>query len=539
MMCMSIFALTSCTDGNDWSVDSAFDRLFGSADISIDAGDTYANVTFDTYKGVEKYIIEVSTDSLYADEVSTTSMVDTAITSPYKIEGLQGDTRYYLRMKSVATGENDSKWKYYKTSSGKYSFKTNAEQIFSDISDADRGEDSIHLAWTPTGTKVTNLKVMTADSTVIQDNPLDAAAIANGTYTVTGLSASTTYIFKIYNNTVCRGTISASTTAAMPAANYKYILPVGTTELTQDMLDNIAVKAQQKAGNTTNYSATIGIPGGSKLEVYSLVDGVKSNLKIPDGMSVTFFGLAGTKPELDFDKNIDIAGSHSFINFNNVRLADSGSEYFINQSAACCIGTFTLESVEAANFSKAFFRLQQTSTKDINTLIIKNSVFHDMCSGYAFVHVDANSGSGVIHNINISYSTFYNIAPTGKMFIYSNKTNMNSLVIDHITMFNSIGSGNYLIDFNKGYGVTNTFTISNSIFSKQPDNVTKNTVRSTLSPTVINCYMTNDYYKDFGETQYNGSATDVFEDPAKYNFNIKISNLNGSGDTYNWTSKTE
>jgi hypothetical protein len=187
MMCISILAFTSCTDGNDWSVNSAFDRLFGSADISINAGDTYANVTFDTYKGVEKYIIEVSTDSLYADEVSTTSMVDTATTSPYKIEGLQGDTRYFLRIKSIATGENDSKWKYYKTSNGKYSFKTNAEQIFTDISDADRGEDSIHLAWTPAGTKVTNLKVMTADSTVIQDNPLDAAAIANGTICIYNL----------------------------------------------------------------------------------------------------------------------------------------------------------------------------------------------------------------------------------------------------------------------------------------------------------------------------------------------------------------
>ena len=538
MMCMSILALTSCTDGNDWSVDSAFNRLFGSADISIDAGDTYANVTFDTYKGVEKYIIEVSTDSLYADEVSKNSIIDTATTSPYKIEGLQGDTRYYLRMKSVATGENDSKWKYYKTSSGKYSFKTNAEQIFSDISDADRNEDSIHLAWAPAGTKVTNLKVMTADSTVIQDNPLDAAAIANGTYTVTGLSASTTYIFKIYNNTVCRGTISASTTAAMPAANYKYILPVGTTELTQDMLDNIAAKAQQKAGNTTNYSATIGIPGGSKLEVYSLVDGVKSNLKIPDGMSVTFFGLAGSKPELDIDNNIDIAGTHSFIDFYNVKLVDKGSKYFINQNTACNIGTFTLEYVEGMNFTNSFFRLQQADTKTIGTLTIKNSIFHDMCSGYAFIHVDANSGSGVINNMNISYSTFYNVAPNGKMFIYSKNTNMNSLIMDHITMYNCIGGGNYLIDFNKGYGVTNTFTISNSIFAKQPDNGTNN-IRSTLAPTVINCYMTNDYYKNFGETQYNGSATDVFEDPVNYNFNIKIGSLNGSGDTYNWTSKTE
>ena len=50
-----------------------------------------------------------------------------------------------------------------------------------------------------------------------------------------------------------------------------------------------------QAGNATNYSATIGIPAGAKVALYGTndSDGGKTNVTIPDGMSVTFFGLAG------------------------------------------------------------------------------------------------------------------------------------------------------------------------------------------------------------------------------------------------------
>lgn len=43
---------TACTDGNDWGVDSAFDRLFGvNADkIAVTAEDLTAEVTFSKIK---------------------------------------------------------------------------------------------------------------------------------------------------------------------------------------------------------------------------------------------------------------------------------------------------------------------------------------------------------------------------------------------------------------------------------------------------------------------------------------------------------
>ena len=193
---------TACTDGNDWSVDSAFDRLFGvnSDKISVTAEDLTAEVTFNSIKGAEYYIIEVSTDSLY-DEVEMGGIHSKVYgtnkevtTSPYILEGLVGDTRYYLRMKSMADGKNDSKWCYYKSGQ---TFKTKAEQIFYEITDADRFEDHINLKWNAE-MEATNIVVICAEEE-IQNITLDANAKAAGEITVSGLNPSTAYTFIIYN----------------------------------------------------------------------------------------------------------------------------------------------------------------------------------------------------------------------------------------------------------------------------------------------------------------------------------------------------
>ena len=183
-------ALVSCTDGNDWGIDSAYDRLFGvnAEKISVTAEDLTAEVTFNTVKDAEYYIIEVSTDSLYDDVAmgganAKVFGANKEITkSPYTLEQLVGDTRYYLRMKSMADGKNDSKWCYYKSGQ---TFKTKAEQIFYEITDADRFEDHVNLKW-DAEKEATNIVVICGDEEV-QNISLDASAKASGELTVSGL----------------------------------------------------------------------------------------------------------------------------------------------------------------------------------------------------------------------------------------------------------------------------------------------------------------------------------------------------------------
>ena len=115
------FSAASCTDKNDWDMDSSYDRLFGVSndDLTVSPGDTYAEVTFTKVSDAEYYIIEVSTDSLTDDIAlgeSSGSIVygeDKSITSsPDTISGLIGDTPYHLRIKSMSSQKSESKWVY-------------------------------------------------------------------------------------------------------------------------------------------------------------------------------------------------------------------------------------------------------------------------------------------------------------------------------------------------------------------------------------------------------------------------------------------
>lgn len=127
---------TSCTDGNDWDVDGSLSRLFGlnGDKITVETAETSATVTFSAFtsKAVsspEYYVFEVSKDSLY-EGVENANIIkfgeDKSLTSsPVVLSGLDGDSKYYMRVKAMSSTSNESKWVYYKDGS---SFKTKAEQ---------------------------------------------------------------------------------------------------------------------------------------------------------------------------------------------------------------------------------------------------------------------------------------------------------------------------------------------------------------------------------------------------------------------------
>ena len=529
---LGALSLASCTDGNDWDVDNTLNRLFGTTDISLDIHDTKVGVAFTEIKGAEGYQVELSTDSLYADEVAPGSIVDTLRGTPDTLRNLTGETKYYLRMRSIAQGKAASRWVYYKNSRGHRYFVTKSEQLFRDLTPADVDESTAHVSWRA-GQQVTHLVVLKGGETV-KSIELGADPIAAGDYTITGLQPTTTYTVNLMNGTAKRGTLTLTTTAAMPAASYKYYLPAGTKELTQDMLDQIAATAQQKAGSNTNYSVTIGIAAGQQLTLYgSNAEEGKTSLTIPDGMAVTFFGLAGDAPTLKLQKALNLEGSHAYVRFQHLNITDDGAGYFVNQSKTATVDEFGVDNCEVSDFATAFFRLQGTSGITVNTLSLNNSIFHDMCSGYSFIHVDAGSGKGKVNRIRMANCTLYNIATGGKMLIFSKKTNMESIAIDRLTMYNCIGNGNFLIDFgDKTFGA-NSITISNSLFAKTPDDVTNKNLRCLHAPVVTNTYTPSDFFKKIdGATALDAAADDVFADPAAGNFTLKPAYTRlGAGDS--------
>ena len=520
--------LASCTDGNDWDVNGAFDRLFGvdGNKITVTPGKTTADITFQKRSDAQYYIMEVSTDSLYDDvpmggENAIVYGEDGSITStPTTLSGLGGDTKYYFRMKSMAEGKSESKWVYYKDGEG---FKTLAEQIFNELTSADITDSSVKLTWDANEEAdhiVLTPGVNGEESTTITLTTEDKAT---GTLAITNLNASTSYSAIIYNGKAKRGELSFSTSAAPPSADYKIYYDANTG--IQNQLDAVAEEAA--AAGKTNYGVTVVFAANSEVTFNGMTEDQSgpASLKIPSGMSVTFYGNpGGEKPVLKMGKTLDASGSHAFIQFINVNLQEAGSGYFFNQSAASTVSEFTLEDCVVKDFASksTFFRLQGTETKTIGTLKLINCMFDNIGSGYSFIHVDAGAGKGKVENIDIDGCTFSNICVKGKMFIYGKNTDMTSINLKNSTFYNVIGGGQYFIDFGSDTYGPSSFNIENCLFGKSADEATNKNIRAKITPSVTNCYKTSDFFKNIKGTNDIGfSSADLFVDAANGNFSFK------------------
>lgn len=531
LLLLAGLASTSCENPNDWCPDSDYDRLFRTAEISITAEATEAEAKWSSRPNTEYYIIELSKEEL-TDEIAlggtSTSIVygeDKSITSsPFTLTDLDSDSYYYLRIKGMSS-TNESNWTYYDDGN---SFKTKAEQIFNDIENADRAETSVRLSWEP-GLSVTTIEVRegTSEGTVIQTIPLDDAAKAAGEYTVTGLTPSTAYTFIIYNNDIKRGTVATTTPAEMPAGDYKVELPEGTTAITQEMFDEYVAAAKAAAGSD-NASVTIGIPGGSNMALTGKADsstGDETNFEIPDGISVTFFGLAGDKASLSLTKTLEVGGTHNYIRFENVDLVDNGSQYIINQSAACNITEITFKTVNITKLARSLVRLQGSNSQNIETINIDDCVISNQGSGgYAVIQYKDGTNLAV-GTINVSNSTFSQLKNS---FILCQPSTTGAINVSDCTFYGIIASGKYFID---AKDVKTNITLTNLLLAKTGGKG----IRTKGTTAIENVYMTSDFALAGNKftadiTSPTATSEELFTDPTNGDFTVKLQNLAGLGD---------
>ncbi len=520
-------ALSACDTEQDWEVDSSTARLFGTTDLSITTYDTKVAVSFTTVSGAEGYQFELSTDSLYLDDVSSSSIVEVFTGSPDTIYNLSGETKYYMRMRSIADGVTSSKWVYYQTSSGRYYFTTDAEQIFYSTTSADYDDSSITVNW-DTSKEATTLVLSKNDET-LQTVSLSSSDLAAGSYTFTNLNATTTYTIEIYNDGTRRGTLTVTTAAAMPSANYRVTLSDDVEYISQDMIDQYAEEAQAASGSTTNYSVTIGIPAGMTVGFHGISDsdGSNTNIKLPDGMSVTFFGLSGgDAPIINAEKCLNIAGSHSYIRFENVQINDGGCQYLINQSDAATVAELSFTDVTVINLERSLVRLQSSDTKVISKIDLDNVYVMSQGSGaYAFLYF--NSSAYTVSEIEITNSTFSNMQHS---FIACSGATVDNVNITDCTFYNIIGSGRYFCDAN---GNSTNVTVSNCVFGLSYSESARG-IRTTGTATMSNSYLSSDFIiasnaSAFGQaTTLETAAASLFTDPANGDFTLTTSL--GAGD---------
>ena len=282
--CAALFA-TACTDGNDWVVDSSYDRLFSTTESSFSItpaeNAAQAEASWKATPNTTGYVIEVSTNPL-SDDVPMGSEgsivygdgVEKITKTTYLLENLESETEYYARIKSVGNGK-ESNWVYYDDGG---TFKTKKDQILktpTEITDS-----SIKVSWEENCT-VTSLRIYDGkgyDQIIL----LEAAELQNCSITIQGLDPMTAYTIEIYNGDRLRGTVTVNTEAGELAEVTVDNVTKNSVKLTcATIFDGytlvtdvtIPTEAEQTISDATTVDIS-GLTDNTKYEVYLFNDGV-------------------------------------------------------------------------------------------------------------------------------------------------------------------------------------------------------------------------------------------------------------------------
>lgn len=537
-------AVTACTDDNDWTTDPAYDRMFGvnSNKISIETDQedpSTVGVTFTPIEGAEYYVIEVSTDSLYDDipmggEHATVYGEDKSIIkSPAQLENMREETQYYMRIKTMSSTTAESHWVYYNMGEP---FKTLG--IIYDVPSADILEDRITLRWIA-GSEVTHITYTTTANgeEITETRQLTEAEIAASSCTIKGLDQNKTYKFAIYNGDVLRGTKTVKTAKAMPWATVRQELGDDVTQIDQDLMDMLAQKALDimAAEGKDTASVTIGVPAGKTMPLGT----TDESLSVPEGISVTFFGMAGEVPTLQLYKALK-ADNHrggyirfEHINIDAMRDVDAGTtgcQYVFQAKNACDLDSIVFMDSNISNISHSLVALEGSSSERVGLIKIDNCVVTDHEGQYAFMKID--KGGCTVDDIQITNSTFNNMcAAKDKSFMDLNGIpSAVNITIENCTFYNILGKGAFLIS-DKAQEKADVSTINVSLYSvlfaKNAKEGAKGYRGVNMSAT--NSWMTNDFKLDknydWSVQSYNGSSADIFENPAAGDFTLKVNDL--------------
>ncbi|WP_370789575.1 DUF5123 domain-containing protein [Bacteroides nordii] len=544
MMLLAVSALFSCEDEDD--LDMAYNRNFQPISLDVSAEATTAEITWKSTPNTSHYVLELSLDSLYDGCSSENSLLfgeDGSIKSTsLSVENLYSASYYFVRVKSVAKDDTpDSKWMYYKKNTYR-SFKTKSENILNAVGTDDKGEDFIILRWTisPSVTHIQYTPVIGMDE---NNNPilgetktvtLNDENITEGNVTITGLKASTSYQFTIYNNDHARGTRTATTRIQIPEANLVVRINAGAT-LTQEMLDSWAEEE----------SVTVRFEEGAE---YTLVGvdpatGDPAGLTIPSNLSITFFGAEGSeKAILKIAREIVMGGTHAYVRFINLTINDGGAQYLFNQGVDATATEISFKDCDINNFTRSVIRFKDEKSISSDLLSFENCIISNQGSGsYACITLDSKAYT--VSNIEFTNTTFNTLQHNLIALNHSSRglAAVNAINFNNCTFYNYVGSTRYLVDAGSD-SQGPTVTLRNTILAKTftaalADGIWSSTSKGirTKAVNVYDTYMTIDGVFSSNAIKnclnYAGTSEELFTDPVKGNFTIKDRNFpEGIGD---------
>lgn len=508
MALMGLAGLSSCSEANDWEVDSSHNRLFRS--LTFDVGKATASTVTITYSHVpqaSQYIFEFSegdetfseikkTVAILADTLTAYAESIDAVKITYRtvFDELKGSTDYNVRMKAVSADGVESGYLADK-------FTTPDEQIFTDC---EATVNSVVLQWTP-GAKVTHIvynEIGAADSSIVTRTLTDDEKAA-GSVLIEGLASGTQYSAVIYNDDAKRGTKKFKTLGMKDGKVY--------TVQPEDNVNNV-LKQFVEEGTS---ALTLIFPSGT----YEI-----GKLTIPTGISDLYIaGNATDKdsiPELNIPQFV-LQSEVSSLTFQNIDLnaRKDGANYLFDIKGTNCFNSLEFDGCRIRNINRCLVRFN-TSNLEIEKIKINNCILEDI----------ANNGYGVINtpkadqkNIALFSITNSTLVNMGSDWIFQIKGGWQSIVIDGCTFYTTCG-GKGLFRFNANPA---SVSVTNTIFAGA--NNGKNFDCSEKSYDILDfnsCYMTNDMQTD-SKKPYNNievvplSSEDFFANPAEGDFHLK------------------
>ena len=271
------------------------------------------------------------------------------------------------------------------------------------------------------------------------------------------------------------------------------------------------------AGYEFTITAPIGIPGS--MTISGATEGQRPKISVArEGDAFSFPSEAGAT--ITFE-NVEI------VNTRDVQPANAG--HVFNPNGNFEIAEIAFINCRIANFSRNMIRMRTGVV--IDNFVIDNCILEDMGNNegnYGFFHVE--SGASNVKNISITNSTF--IRQGGHLIFYHDViTESNeSIKIENCTFFDALTRNNTSAQwFIKVNASNSNITLSNLILGSTRDAVVHNeylagagaTFSATNVWTTNDWTTTNNFPASAGIQNYNGTAADLFADPANGDLTIK------------------
>ncbi|PWG78294.1 fibronectin type III domain-containing protein [Pararcticibacter amylolyticus] len=401
-------AFSSCSDDVMDEITSVnLSRTLSPTDLGVIVyNKTGARLTWKAVNNAKSYTLEIFENADFSG--SPVKKVDNISFDqvPYTVTALGGETKYFVRVKAVGEGIDDSKWITA-------TFTTDAEQIFQDVSPENLAAKSVKLNW-PAGEIATSI-VLTPGNI---NHTVTSEEITAGAATISGLTPETTYTAKLMNGTKTRGTKTFTTLIDLDGAIAVY------------PTDNFASIIANAAGGETfalmpgEYTINADIAISKSISIKGARPSDKPVIK---GMAVKLRGNAGLSLK---DLVLDGTGA---LNSNQAIIYDEALD---NAYAA-----LNVENCEIKNYIKGVMYVNVKAL--IEAVTFRGNIIHHIeCNGGDFI----DFRTGLAKTFLFENNTVYASAAERDLFRMDNagSTNfpsINSVITIQTNTFNSVSTG--------------------------------------------------------------------------------------------------